>query len=228
MRLIEAIQEYLEPTTGAVGLKKNPHDNSTDNLLLFTATYLVNLPECERELERDRFIRLVRVLEIQIGCYKRYLGHTGLNSHDDLQGVAIASYLMGLPFAGEIVLYGFRHDWSWNTEEPGEWTWRSWLARILGFVPLLRHCARLPVGSMGQITLALAFLVNMFEPKEETSGKCLLWLRAQALTGHYPIVDLAIKIWKLRMIRMYPGGLQDVYRIYFKDHPFTDDAPSSF
>lgn len=205
-----------------VSLYKNPGDHSTDNGLLFSGTYIVLCSDAEREAEREWFTSLVKSCEIVPGLYGRYPGDNSFNSHDDLTGVAAASSLLGLPYAKDILSYGLEMDYAWNTEEVGKWTWRSWLARILGFIPFLRVAANSKLGMASQITAALSFLASTFEPKDETSGKCLLYLKARIMYGQYPLVDIAIEIWKRHVTKQY-GGMRGVYEIYFgKSHPFVE------
>ena len=221
MLLSQAITPYREPKNKMVSLYKNPGDHSTDNGLLFSATYIMLLTSEEQEQEREWFSGVVKSCEIVPGLYSRYPGDVSFNSHDDLTGVSVASSALSLRFSRDILLYGLETDFAWNTEKPGEWTWRSYLARVLGFVSFLRVSAGLPIGMLSQITSALSFVASTFEPKNETSGKCLLYLKALDMRGKYPIVDMGIEIWKRHVLKQY-GGMRGVYEIYFgKDHPLT-------
>lgn len=227
MGLQTDIEVYREPGTRMVALNKMPPMHSTDNGLLFSATYIVMLRSLNQlsDTEMDWFDGLAKSCEIEPGLYRRYPGDLGLNAHDDLTGISCVSREL----ASKIYQYGEEHDFSWNTEYPGQWTWRSWLARIVGFVPFLRVAAGLPIGYFGQLQIVASFLVNCFEGRQETNGKCLLFLRAKVLYGKYPLVDAGIDLWRGRMMQLYPQGVQGMYAIYFgATYPLTLYAPNNF
>ena len=227
MGLQTDMEVYREPGTRMVALNKMPPMHSTDNGLLFSATYIVMLRSLKQlsSEESQWFDKLVQSCEIEPGLYRRYPGDLGLNAHDDLTGVAAVSPELAL----KIYKYGEAHDFSWNTENPGKWTWQSWLTRIVGFVPYVRSAAGLPVGYFGQIQIIASFLFNCFEGRQETNGKCLLYLRAKVLYGKYPLVDAGIDLWRARMAMIYPHGMREVYAIYFGiTYPFALYGSSDF
>lgn len=228
----QAVLEYREPATGMVGLVPNPPDHSTDNGLLFTATYLVLNRESVTRDEINHFINLVRSCEAMPGCYFRYPGDPQLNRHDDLVGILAVSKLFALPFKEDIYQFAEAHDYTWNQLRPDDLTWSEWLGRMIYLGPLIRVATGRLLGKFSQLKIALAFLGNLSESKEETSGKCLLMLVSKAVYGNYEMVDKAIDIWRLRMRFLYSSP-REMYGMYFKPvsgrlHPFAQYASESW
>ncbi len=230
MGLREDVENYREPRTRMVGLWPSPTDHSCDNGLLFSATYLkllsLQTSSVDWEKETAWFRALVRECQIEPGLIRRYPGDIGVQSHDDLVGIAWFDPVL----AREILFYGEDHKYSWNTEYPGVWRLRTFFYRIGGFVPFLKARSGFDLNWFDKLNVALSFLLNTREPSSETSGRCLLYLMANALesTDSWLVQD-AIKYWRLRMNQLYPDGIRGLYRVYFGEgHPFTRWAPRQF
>lgn len=229
MGLVQDIEKYREPRTRMVGLEPNPPDHSTDNGLLFSATYLKLLERLEGNMgvEYGWFLALVESCELEYGLVGRYPGAPGLEAHDDLIGIAAVNRAL----ASDILGYGEKHFYSWNTEQPGHWSARTFLYRIGGFIPFLRVRSRnRPLSWLDKLNAAVTYFLNTFEKREETSGKCLLFLMSHAFEerGGW-LVRHAVAHWRKRMLALYPDGLQEMYSIYFPPgHPFRTYAPSDF
>jgi len=221
MTLNEAILPYLEKKYPCVGLKENPPDHSCDNAILFTATWAVLC--CKTSIDpgpaESALVNLVKACQIAPGSYLRYPGDTGgPTSHDDLTGICVASNLLGLPLSLGVLRYAEDHDWQWGT---------NWLGRLPDFVACVKASARVNLSFATQIAAVSGFLWNMFENKEETSGKCLLYLKSMVYDD-YPLIKAVIMIWKIRMTLTY-GNPRNLYSIYFGPiHPFTIFAPERF
>lgn len=231
MSLSEDIVPWREKATGMVSPYKNPNDHSVDNALLFTSTYMVLLTKEERDTERTWFSNLLFTCLREPGLMVRYPGDTGLESQDDYTGVMSVLVLNGggYSFAEQIRSYGLQHFGFWNSANPGSYkNWDAFLARFVHFFPLLKQAAYGYVGIFGQLCFAAAFLLDN-GPPESTSNRCQMFLMQRALYGKYKIVDVAINWWRRKMTRLYPGGLKDVYAIYFGvSHPFYKYAPKDF
>lgn len=221
---IHEIESYREKTTRAVVLVQSPQDDSTDNALLFSSIYMVmlslygNVPIAEIKWYNE-FIAKHR---LKPGSFKRHLLETFPSSHDDHTGIAVASALhpdINL-FALEIYLHGEDNLWIWN---------RNFLGRIIDFIPTIKTCAGVKLSMFEQLMFIVGTLGNLFEPKQETSGKILLWLKHKALWGKYRSIDTAITIWRWWMKKRYPNGMQDVMAIYYgAQHPFSRYASKEF
>lgn len=244
MTLREATERYREKATGMVGLERDPRDRSTDNGLLFSATWLLLMARQQGEGVDVDDIRWFEELVGKCervpgsGLLARYPGEEALTTHDDLTGVVVAAHLLGMPStARRIYCCLAMTDYNYAG---------NWVGRIIDFPPLLKVCARVPLSLGSQISFAAAFLWNVWgphrnedgrqtwkwsfgEPREETSGRCLLYLKSLAVQGKYGLVDVALGIWRWRMRRLYTLGMKDVYTIYFgTGHPFSLFAPTDF
>lgn len=229
------------PFMGLVGLEPFPKHNSTDNGVLWNATYLSLLSEKERKLETEWFLRNLEDLKIQPGLYNKRTNTNDMNSHDNLIGA-----VMGLHFLGrkdliqEIYDHGKNHWWStlsgnivltWNTESPTEFGRRAWLSRIPGVTLTMKAALghNLWFSPLDVFHTAMGYKINMKEDRGNTSGRCLLYLQSQVLYGKHKWLDSVIDNWRNKMTELYPKGPKEMYGIYFGEtHPFTRHAPTRF
>lgn len=230
MTLRQDIEAYREPKTGLIAIHPKPKDRSEDNLLLFSATYLALLKilgggptECEAY---RLFHENVPACEIEPGLLARYPGERVASSWDDHVAVAsVAAYLGASGVADRIFLYAVRNDYTFQGR---------FLGRIGDFAPTLKASARVPLNIVSQIQFAGALLFNCFQSREETSGRCLFYLKQLMIHGRYPLIDAAFSVWRYRMMRLFPGGVRELYGVYFKPkkgngpHPFAVYAPTDF
>lgn len=212
--LTQDLEPYTEPC-GLVGLVPNPPDGSTDNGLLFTATSEV----LKKVLGERQLIpgleELALSAEVLPGVLSRWpldVKGASITHWDDHCGVACAS----MPMAYRILCHGRATGWRFGGE---------FLARIIDFAPAVTMASGASPGFLGQLAACLGLLGNLWEPKQETSGKCLLYLKCRVYDWHtargYPLLRLCVKLWRARMRRLY-GDLSGLYTIYFgPDHPFT-------
>jgi hypothetical protein len=153
------------------------------------------------------------------GVFLRYPGATEYMNHDDLTAAAV----LNERYASSILAFANASDW--------EWPQAGNLSRILDFVPTILASAGISIPIWEQFACLIAWVANCFERKEETSGKQLIWLKVRACYGKGFVSDLAIAIWRWRMNRIYPGGLQEMLGIYYKPdresgetHPIVNAA----
>ncbi len=225
----EAIRYYLEHEYSVVGLFPNPINHSTDNALLFTATYLVHNPE---DLEmKEKYFHFVDKCQVpnNPGLYYRYPNFVDLNAFDDQTGICLMSHMYNTHHADDIYMHGYMNNWSWNTENPGVWTRRSFFGRIPSHVAFVKACAKYHISLLDSLYASIAYLYDCFVSRDETNGRCLLYLRQKVLKGKSKVLDLSINLWKYVMMKKYPDGLKGLYTVYFKDHhPITQFAKDNF
>ena len=200
-------------STGAFSIYKHPNDDSCDNLLLQTSYYYLLL-EHRNELtgdDREKFRKYLQSREICQGSFKRKSFETWPSSFDDHTAIAATSKY----WATRIAEHGHWNDWTWNN---------NFLGRIPGFAPAIKAKAGISLSPLSQSAAIADYLGNLREPKEDVSGKILLWFRMQCYGDKYPAINAAIAIWKERMRALYPNGMCDVWHEYLKkdspDHPF--------
>lgn len=214
MGLREAIKDYQEPN-GMVSIYKNPAPRSTDNGLLFTATYLVLLGG-GTAVERQWYNQIALDCEIEPGLLARYPGEKEPTSHDDLTGASVASVLMARRIYARLLAFsGF-----YGT---------NFLERIPDFWPTLKACALEDIDWIDMLLFSAGILANCFEKRSATSGKCLAYLKCKAMEGQSRVLDIVIAIWRTVQKWRYRGGMKDVYAIYFgASHPFAVYGPEDF
>jgi hypothetical protein len=148
VNLKEAIKDWMDEDGLVVVDYKPSSVCTTGNGLLYTGLYYTQLVKqgLARNDDYDAFVKTVRACEPQIsnvrilGVYHRAPCKTEeLNSHDDLTGVAVASWAMKAPMATDIFAHGKLTNWGpfrwfYNNLEPGTPTLRTWLGRFQDLV----------------------------------------------------------------------------------------------
>lgn len=206
------ISEHIDLDTGLVGLSKNYAGRDCDNHLLFTATAHAVFGT----FTVSQYLSIIGQCRLQSGAFSRYPGDPEPTSWDDHLGLAVSN--PGL--ANEILFFGTFKDWTWGTK---------WLGRLPLFVATVQAAAGVKLGLWSQIKAASCFIQNLWEPQGETSGICLLYLAQRPLFGQGMLLNAVILLWRAVLLRRYPGGIQEVYGIYFKpEHAFTKLAKADF
>jgi hypothetical protein len=104
-----------------------------------------------------------------------------------------------------------------------------YFSRIIDFFPALQAAAQRSLSVNDRGLFCAALIANFFEHKSATSGKCLIYLKAKMVEGKYPLCDFVISLWRFIQKLRYPGGMKDVYAIYFgESHPFALYGPGDF
>jgi hypothetical protein len=97
------------------------------------------------------------------------------------------------------------------------------------FKATIKACARQKLTLWDEIMFSAALISNFWEAKNETSGRCLLYLASKAVYGNGWIATFSIGLWRTFMQKLYPHGLQEVYGIYFGEgHPLAHYARKDF
>ncbi len=219
MGLCEEIEAYREPETRAVSNLKNPQKRSCDNLLLFSSHYMALLQIHGDWSISDQvwYENLVETFSIRPGLLSRYPGETLASSWDDHIGVACVSYTCFPTYAKLMWAYAVDNGFMYTGD---------FLGRFVFFMPTLKACAGQELSYFEQILAAVSFIENLWEDRQETSGKILLWHRARVLKNKYWLLGAVIGLWKWKMLKLYPRGLKDIFTIYFgSEHPLTKYAP---
>jgi hypothetical protein len=216
--LLEAITAaYIDPVTGGVQLHPNVSGQDSDNMLLFTATFVLLLQDpAEQAQARVNLLKTALACQLQPGEYCRYPGQTTPTSWDDHLGLSVASEVL----AQEIHTYGVQNDWDWGA---------NWLGRIPLFAPTVTASALNRLSYPLSLWAALPFLTDCLQPASSTSGRCLLYLAQRSLVGRHNLLDGVMQRWRTQMGQLYKGGMRDVYSTYFGPaHPFSLYGPEDF
>lgn len=222
MSLTEEIKPWIDET-GMI----QAANHGRDNLILGTAHLIALLtdPLEQADWRFKAWMFLSDEVAVRSGLYKRYPDCTGNNSVDNLVAAAFASKAQALL----IYIRGKKMHWSFDVENPDEFSWRYWYGRFIGFSPFIKMAAGASIGLVGQLLWSLACIFSALSSKQNTSDKLLQYLMNRIVGGRYWLCDRAMEFWRKIMARKYPGGMRDVYAIYYgPDHPFAKYAPADF
>lgn len=213
------LKEYREPLTGAVSNRKNPGDLSCDNGIDFTAVAILVGSRIGAILTGFNTM-CVKYERGKPGEFKRHptLGDGSSMSWDDHTSAAALSPWL----AWRILRFGQEHGWVWDRGTKKLW-------RFPIFIPTVKASAYGSINIFWQFLASLAYLANCFEGHGHTSGKKSLWVAQKALYGKGFLITGAINLWRWAQQKRYPGGIKDVFTIYFgPDHPITRYSPNDF
>lgn len=204
------LQGFIDPNSGLVTLHRDSVGRDCDNHVLFTVTAGV-------------VFNMMGVLmtplvgcELEPGVFSRYPDDPQPSSWDDHLAMAVANSYD----ATRIKLHGETHEWKWGNE---------YLGRIPLFTSTVYAASGIKLGLVDQAIMGACFIQNVFERKGETSGTCLLYLAQHALKGQGWLVMACVGAWRAIMGLRYPGGMRDVYAIYFgPEHPIALYGPQGF
>lgn len=225
-----AIQEYRIPN-GMVSLGKGDTGRSCDNHIYFTAIYNLLLKQ-QPDAPKAEFFDADFFFYVAVGwCAKepglimRYPGdYEGEQQHDDLRAIAAVD----ITHTKDILNYGRKNSFCWNTKNPGVYDQRFCFDRFPGFMAVLMAGAGESVPLAEQFSFFLSCFGILLD-KRKTSPIILQWVSIKAVEGKHWFMDLGILIWRFIAMRKYPKGLKEVMEIYFKpEHPFAQYARTDF
>jgi hypothetical protein len=211
-------QDYLDRQYGVVS--NAPH-SSCDNYNLFSAEAM----EIAGWEFWPQYVSFYKASEIEPGLITRYPHReNGGISQDEMIGAAT----LDQQAAERIYEYGQNHFWYFNPDKQ-PFSLSLWFGRFLDFKPYIKHAAGHKLNIFQQLAWAIMTVLSPMSDPGNTSGKLLKWTQLRRMENHYFICDVAIKWWRYRMTREYPGGLKSVMGIYFgSDHPMTKYARNDF
>jgi hypothetical protein len=225
------IIKVCEPLYKCISNELHPSYHSCDNALLFTSTYVALNPN-DTTYWCDYFIPFMQACQVpnQRGLYYRYPGVITFNEFDDLTGISVACNQIGYNLDAIAILeHGRKNLYFWNNLNPGVKVKEAFFGRIPSFVAGLKAAAGEKLNLFDVLYTAIAYIYDAYVDKQETNGRCMLYLRQKVLRGKSMLLDLALAFWRKRMIKLYPDGMKGVYRIYFgPEHPFTIHGPGDF
>lgn len=215
---LTALLRWQEPMTNGVSCEVDPVDHSCDNLVTFTAEKFALLGKSGPIPEFDYFLLQFEKAPGQL--LRHPLSHEVTSWDDHLAAATMSPWM-----ASRIMAHGVAKGWTWEGK---------WLGRFPLFIPTVKAGAGLPLSVLDVILASAAYIANMFERPEETSGKLSLWIASKSLFGKNYVLDLIIRQWRKSMAKKYPNaGLRELMGIYFPPkkgvlHPFSFYAPESF
>ena len=218
----EIAQHYTDPE-GMISQVRDPQAKWTSgNHLLITGTYysILSLIDTISEKDRSDFVSVVTPCEVEPGLFNRNKGRLDKEAHDDYIGVVSASYFLDAAFKRDVLQYGRAHWWRFDNDNDGDLESLFW--RLPDFIPLVKAANGMTLNLFNILAFSVSLIANALSKKDDTSGIILRWLETQVMAKKSWAIDVEIAFWKRQILKKYPGGMGDVFGIYYgKDHPFA-------
>lgn len=114
----------------------------------------------------------------------------------------------------------------WNNQYPEEFCFAGWWGRSPGFMGLLKMVAGEWVGPFGQLSVLVGQFLGCFQEKTNTDARKLPYVVWQYLKQRNFIWKTFYKLWCWKLMRDYPRGMKDVYKIYYPEgNPIREHSP---
>lgn len=208
---------YLDAQYGVV----SNSTGSCDNYHLFSA----EAAEVADWILWPQYATFFKACEVEPGLITRYPHRVGGGiSQDEMIGAAT----LDSNAAERIYDYGEAHHWYFDPDKT-PFTWANWYGRFIDFKPYIKLRAGHKLNLWDKLAWSMMTVLSPMSEYSNTSGKILKWIQLRKMQGNNRICDLAIKYWKYRMKREYPGGIRTVMWIYFgESHPLMEYARKDF
>lgn len=212
-----AAQHYLDTRYGVV----SNTEGSCDNFHLFSSEAMLTAGW----ILWPQYLTFFKACEVEPGLIKRYPGRMGGGiSQDEMIGAATLDVLA----ADRLYQYGEAHHWYFNPDATA-FTLSNWYGRFLDFKPYIKMRAGYRLNIIDKIGWSIMTVLSPLSAESNTSGKLLKWSQLSSMQGNNWLCDMAIKFWKWKMTRTYPGGLKQLMSIYFPPtHPLVTYARNNF
>lgn len=145
-------------------------------------------------------------------------------AHDDYVAIAVSSYLLGLPYAKEIVDKHAPFFYVDNTEESTQFEFKN----IFGRFGWTNYTFYRAAGLKPSFLLRLAFAIYIYVgsrnmDRTDTSGRILRWLQLSIADRNDWMLRWAIRRWENNIREVYPTArMGAVMAIYHGSlHPFA-------
>lgn len=200
-----------------------------NSLLIRTDNGLVTrrFPGCERtdSMDNATAIILYDVLYASGTISKKIYSHGELTRARDIDSFQdLERSKKYYPLARALNL--FREPRRFYNVRPYSWSIQSWWGRSPGFMALLEIAATGKTSVWGNFALLVGQFMPLLSDRDGTSPIKLAYATWQFLKDRNLLWGLAYGIWQKMLKRRYPGGIADVYKIYFgKMHPLSRYAP---
>lgn len=213
------VTPYIDSATGLMVSR----DGGKDNEILNMAT----LEHVQGFLTEDQSLAVHTYLknsEVQDGLFARSPGAQD-NSVDNLIAIAYLSPVDAI----DMYHYGRNNWWVFNVAKPGKLKLQFFFGRFVGFIPFLSAAAFGYMSTFEALLYAVSTIFTSFSEHGNTSDKCLQVLMNERVLGKHWLSDWGIRVFNKLMMEKYPGGLHELYTVYFgANHPFTINAWRKF
>lgn len=143
-------------------------------------------------------------------------GSGGGEGPDDYYGLAAAADAIAPWIACDVLKYGYKHFGSFNNEDPGKWTSKSFLWRQIQLYCCFKWAAGETPNPLFRLYVAISIAVAGFRtPTSDTDARILSWLVIHVAAKKSATCRVAANIWRKRLLKDYPNGMRDVASLYF-------------
>lgn len=222
MNLKEDIKPYLDqwgfvqPALGA----------NSFNGVLYTAEYILALYKQNILTMNDisNCINTINKVIIEPGLIKRTPSYNEQEGPDDYIGFLCVAKLFSSNYAKDFLKYGLKHWGSYNNEQPGKWTTRSFLWRQPQLIAhALYACGERPIAPLRFIWAITILLAGWRIPTNDLDARILSYLLIQNWDGKGWFCKWVVRVWNKRLLKDYPNGMKDVMMNYFQPgHPLGE------
>lgn len=206
---------------------------TTENGVLYFAEFLMllNMRGDLDDLDRARFYKLARDLQVMPGLFDRGAGESRTVpyqerrsiSHDNIDGISAASMLCKYSFHNDIAHYGLKNCFIYNNIKP-----RSVFPENPSNYSYWLQAADMPILAFLFLPfLMLSQFITLLKSKENTSGKKLDILMLYSINNKYKnsfIFKFIAKRYFNSLSRKYGENfLEKIYAIYYPEgHPVLE------
>lgn len=205
-------------------VRENQTDPYTDNGILYTSQYLIQLKRNGdlQPTDVEHFDQKILSCYAKTGLLNRRPADTSQEGPDDYIGLCSFSKECSDVMADEVNQYGrsTTPHYVYNNFNPGHFSWSAWLGRQVGFAAFIKLCAGDWTNPIEDLCLYTGLIITSLSNKSETSDRVLGQLIIDQLPN-YPVSFLIKCWWNWRIKRLY-GTFQQVMSVYFgPEHPLT-------
>jgi hypothetical protein len=209
----------------------NPGLNvGSNNGVLYTSeAYVIGrLQHLEENSDLLQYVRAVLPCLRRTGLLSRHPdGGGGQEGPDDYVGLGSMLYFCGFTLSAQQVIdYGWKNRGFYNNVDPSDRNWKAFLVRQPQLIALFYWAA----GKKPILLLRLytAVCIAVSGRKDNPDSWFLAWLLGQVAIRESWICRFAFELFKKRLLKAYPNGMQDVAATYFEPgHPLIKYWPIS-
>lgn len=230
MTFTEACAPYINKY-GTFNQTPGESEQNSGNALLYTATYyqikyeLEEISRITKIADKYRFYNIINDYSMVRGLLNRKPGdNKELQGWDDYIGIInVASLLDEQLISNSFLGYGRQHFWFFNNTVNST-TLRHYFGRNFNFISHSYFASNRVPPIFERAKWVIGLLHNAFF-KDGASETILAWHFIKCYerqTNRFTFCDLAVKIWKEKLIKQFPNQMGSVFEEYYnKDHPFA-------
>lgn len=126
-----------------------------------------------------------------------------------------------------ILSFGLQPRWVFNNQKPSLFCLQGWFGRSPAMVGLIKMAAGEFVNPFLWLSVLVGQFLGAFQPVTDLDARKLSYVNWQYLKTRSKFWSIAYKLWCLKLVMDYAGGMKDVYSIYYlnPDHPIKKYSP---